>query len=114
MVDSEAEFLFVPAEVVMAVASSGLGGMFRHVLSVDAVQTYKPSPEVYALGPAAFGWRASEILYVSSNAWDVAGAKAYGYVTCWCNRLAAPMDALGADPDYQIERLDQLLQIIDL
>ena len=34
---------------------------------------------------------ARDILFVSSNAWDVAGAKAFGYRACWCNRLAAPI-----------------------
>ena len=62
-----------------AVSSSGLGGHLAHVLSVDAVKTYKPSPDVYALGPRALDIPAGELLFVSSNAWDVAGAKAFGY-----------------------------------
>jgi 2-haloacid dehalogenase len=91
-----------------AVRSSGLHGMLRHVLSVDAVKVYKPSPRVYELGPRAFGLPAGEMLFVSSNAWDVAGAKSFGYRTCWCNRQRAPMEALGVTPDYEVERLDQI------
>jgi 2-haloacid dehalogenase len=91
-----------------AVRSSGLAGVFQHVLSVDAVGTYKPSPEVYALGPRAFGLPAADILFVSSNAWDVAGAKAFGFQVCWCNRLGAEMDSLGVLPDYEVERLDRI------
>jgi 2-haloacid dehalogenase len=52
---------------------------------------------------------AGDILFVSSNAWDVAGAKAFGYRTCWCNRLAAPMDRLGVSPDLEVRRLDEIL-----
>jgi 2-haloacid dehalogenase len=92
-----------------AVHSSGLGSTFRHVLSVDAVKAYKPSPAVYDLGTRAFGLPAGDILFVSSNAWDVAGAKAFGYRTCWCNRLAAPMDRLGVSPDLEVSRLDEIL-----
>jgi 2-haloacid dehalogenase len=79
------------------------------VLSVDAVRTYKPSPQVYELGTRAFGVPAADILFVSSNAWDVAGARAFGYQVCWCNRSRAPMENLGVLPDYEVERLDQIL-----
>ena len=97
-----------PRMLEAAVRSSGLEGAFAHVLSVDAVQVYKPSPRVYELGPRAFGLAAREILFVSSNAWDIAGAAGFGYRTCWCNRQGAPMDELGATPDYEVERLDQI------
>jgi 2-haloacid dehalogenase len=78
------------------------------VISVDAVKTYKPSPEVYALGPRTIGIPAAELLFVSSNAWDVAGAKSFGYRVAWCNRASAPAEELGVAADYEIERLDQL------
>ena len=91
-----------------AVRSSGLSGMFRHVLSVDAVRAYKPSPAVYELGTRAFGLPAGEILFVSSNAWDVSGAKTFGYRCCWCNRLAASMERLGVLPDLEVRSLDEI------
>ena len=103
-----------PRMLAAAVESSGLARTFRHVLSVDAVKTYKPSPRVYDLGPRAFGLPAAEILFVSSNAWDVAGAKAYGYLTCWCNRLGAPMEGLGVGADHEVERLDQIAARVGL
>ncbi len=97
-----------PRMLEAAVASSGLGGHLQHVLSVDAVKTYKPSPRVYALGPSALGVPAGELLFVSSNAWDAAGAKAFGYQVAWCNRAGAPEEELGVRPDLVITRLDQL------
>jgi 2-haloacid dehalogenase len=98
-----------PRMLEAAVRSSGLTGTFRHVLSVDTVKAYKPSPAVYELGPRAFGLPAGDIFFVSSNAWDVAGAKAFGYRTCWCNRLAAPMERLGVSPDLEVRTLDEIL-----
>jgi 2-haloacid dehalogenase len=98
-----------PRMLEAAVRSSGLGGVFRHVLSVDAVRAYKPSPAVYELGTRAFGLPAGEILFVSSNAWDVSGAKAFGYRCCWCNRLGAPMERLGVSPDLEVRGLDEIL-----
>ena len=97
-----------PGMLNAAVRSSGLETFFDHVLSVDAVRTYKPAPTVYALGTKALGLRADEILFVSGNAWDGAGAKAFGYRVCWCNRANAPMEELGVIPDMVVNRLDQI------
>ncbi len=97
-----------PAMLAAAVASSGLGKYLDHVISVDAVRTYKPSPLVYALGPETLGIPAGELLFVSSNGWDVAGAKAFGYQTAWCNRTDAPEEELGVRPDAVVRALDQL------
>ena len=97
-----------PKMLAAAVASSGLAASLDHVLSVDAVKTYKPAPAVYALGPQAIGIPAAELLFVSSNAWDVAGAKAFGYRVAWCNRLGAPEEELGVRADLAVGALDGL------
>jgi 2-haloacid dehalogenase len=97
-----------PAMLEAAVTSSGLRLLLRHVISVDAVKTYKPSPLVYALGPHTLGIDAQDLLFVSSNAWDVAGAKAFGYRVAWCNRASAPPEELGLAADYEVTRLDEL------
>jgi 2-haloacid dehalogenase len=97
-----------PRMLDAVVRSNGLEATIAHVLSVDAVKIYKPSPKVYELAPRAFGLAPRDMLFVSSNGWDVAGAKAFGYQTCWCNRQKAPMEGLGLTSDYEVERLDQL------
>jgi 2-haloacid dehalogenase len=97
-----------PAMLKAAVGSSGLGSWLPHVLSVDSVKVFKPAPAVYALGPAALRLPADQILFVSSNAWDVTGAKAFGYQAAWCNRANAPEEELGLSADLVITRLDQL------
>ena len=97
-----------PRMLAAAVASSGLGRHLQHVISVDAAKTYKPAPQVYALGPRTFGVPAGELLFVSSNAWDVVGAKAFGYQVAWCNRTGAPAEELGVSADLVIRGLDQL------
>jgi 2-haloacid dehalogenase len=97
-----------PRMLAAAVDSSGLGRHLQHVLSVDAVRIFKPAPAVYALGPQALGIPAADLLFVSSNAWDVAGAKAFGYQVAWCNRTRAPREELGVQADFEITRLDEL------
>src|SRR5262245_55288931 len=97
-----------PRMLDAVVNTNGLGRRLHYVLSVDAVGVYKPSPRVYELGPRSLGIPAREALFVSSNAWDIAEAKAFGYLTCWCNRAGAPMDTLGLVPDLEVDRLDQI------
>ena len=91
-----------------AVRGNGLESYFTAVISVDRVKTYKPSPRVYALGPELLNLPADEILFVSSNAWDAAGAKAFGYRVCWCNRSGAEMEDWGFPPDFIVRRLDEI------
>jgi len=97
-----------PRMLAAAVASSGLVAALEHVISVDRVKVYKPAPAVYALGPATLGVPADELMFVSSNAWDVAGAKAAGYRVAWCNRAGAPEEELGVRADWVVSNLAEL------
>jgi 2-haloacid dehalogenase len=97
-----------PAMLAAAVTASALTVLLEHVISVDRVKTYKPSPLVYALGPQVLGIAAGEMLFVSSNGWDVAGAKSFGYQVAWCNRTGAPEEELGVSPDLVVGSLDKL------
>jgi 2-haloacid dehalogenase len=97
-----------PQMLDAAVRNNGLDSYFTEIISVDRLKTYKPSPRVYALGPEILKLPAAQILFVSSNWWDAAGAKAFGYKVCWCNRSGAPAENIGFAPDFTMSRLDQL------
>jgi 2-haloacid dehalogenase len=97
-----------PTMLDSVVRHNGLESYFAAVISVDRVKTYKPSPRVYALGPEILRLPAGEILFVSSNLWDAAGAKAFGYQVCWCNRSGAAVEDLGFAPDFMVSRLDAM------
>lgn len=79
-----------PGMLADAVASAGVADLIDAVLSVDAAGVFKTDPRSYALVPAALGLPASEIAFVSSNRWDVAGAAAFGFPCVWVNRLNLP------------------------
>jgi 2-haloacid dehalogenase len=97
-----------PKMLASAVQENDLSSYFAEIISVDRVKTYKPSPLVYALGCEALSLAPQEILFVSSNSWDAAGAKAFGYQVCWCNRSQGYMEQLGFAPDLTVLRLDQI------
>ena len=98
-----------PRMLRAAVQSAGLKGVFSHVISADEVKTYKPSPRVYQLATRRLHLAASAIGFVSSNSWDVIGAKSFGYWTCWVNRSKAPGDELGFTPDLAANTLTDLV-----
>src|SRR3989449_11745772 len=94
------------------VKGAGLEGVFSHVISVDEVKIYKPSPRVYQLASQKMSVSETSIGFVSSNSWDVIGAKAFGFWTCWVNRSAAPGDELGITPDVTVKTLADLVDVL--
>jgi 2-haloacid dehalogenase len=87
-----------PQMLAVAVRSAGLADLVDPVLSVHETRRYKTDPAAYALGPAALGLPARQILFVSSNGWDAIGATWHGYTTLWVNRAGAPLEQLDTSP----------------
>ena len=92
--------------------ATGLAPHFDRLLSVDVVKTYKPDPAVYALIEGQLGVPREHVLFVSSNYWDVAGARAFGLRVCWVNRAAAPPEELGQQPSHTIDSLAGLIDLL--
>jgi 2-haloacid dehalogenase len=88
--------------------AAGIRDRFAHVLSVDAVATYKPAPVVYELAERALGLDPGQILFVSANGWDAAGAASFGLRVAWVNRSGDAADRLGAYPTLEVGGLDEL------
>jgi 2-haloacid dehalogenase len=81
------------------------------VVSVDDVQTYKPDPAVYQHLVARGGQPAEHTWLVSSNAWDVLGAKSAGLRAAWVRRQPTqPWEGWGiAEPDLVVASLSELV-----
>ena len=89
-----------PTMLEKAFGAAGLRAAFAALLSVDAVNSYKTSPQVYQIAIDAFGGAPEDFVLVSSNGWDIAGAARFGFRTFWVNRLGAPTERLGVTPSY--------------
>lgn len=85
---------------------------FDAVLSVDALQVFKPAPEVYQLAVDRLGVPKEAIGFVSSNCWDALGAKSFGFGVYWINRTGAPVDRLGFQPDGLLGSLGDLPEVL--
>ena len=101
-----------PRMVSAAVESASLNGVFTNVVSVDEVKIYKTSPRVYGLVSQHLGVADSAVAFVSSNFWDIAGAKSFEFWTCWVNRGKLPEEELGITPDVTVTTLDGLVNVL--
>lgn len=101
-----------PAMLESALRTSGLESSFHHVLSVESVGCYKPDPRVYTLASSQTGTSLEEIAFVSSNAWDVAGASSFGLRVVWVNRSMAASERLPGAPAATIASLAELPGIL--
>ncbi len=95
-----------------AVSSAGIGDVLDAVLSVQSVGVFKPHDSVYDLVRDHFGCARSDVLFVSSNGWDAAGAAGYGFQTVWVNRAGEPMDRLYASPTHVMPDLTQIPELV--
>lgn len=102
-----------PAMLEGAVDHAGIGALLDDCLSVEAVGIFKPDPRVYALATARFGRAPAEVLFVSSNGWDAAGAAAFGFRTVWVNRAGLPQDRLPGRPDHMLPDLAALPALLE-
>jgi len=103
-----------PEMLAAAVKYAGLRGTFSDVISADEVRIYKPSPRAYGLVSQHLSVPDSAIAFISSNFWDIAGAKSFGFWTCWVNRWNLPEDGLGVIPDATVDDLDRLIPVLEV
>ncbi|MFV2003003.1 MAG: haloacid dehalogenase type II [Paracoccaceae bacterium] len=101
-----------PDMLAGAVRSAGIGDLLDDVLSVESVGIYKPSRKVYDLVGSRFGTSADQVLFVSSNGWDAAGAAGYGFCAVWVNRAGEPQDRLPWVADHVLSDLSDIPSLV--
>ena len=84
----------------------------ERVFSVHEAGVFKPDPRVYAIAAAGLELPAEAIGFVSSNGWDAAGARSFGFRAFWVNRGRAPVDRLGSPPDAVVDDLAGLARLL--
>jgi 2-haloacid dehalogenase len=118
------------------VRNTGLDQALAATISIDSKRVFKPSPDAYTLIESNLGVRPAEVLFVSSNPFDVCGAKAFGLSVAWIERVTpeamaslckeadlvppltmfkamrTQMDELGFEPDHRIKTLADLPKLV--
>ena len=85
--------------------------LFDHVLSSDQVRSFTPAPEPYLLALRQLQMPNEEVLFVSANGWNVAGAHAARLPTVWINRNGDEEERLGAEPRAELRSLRELTRL---
>ncbi|MBN8917373.1 MAG: haloacid dehalogenase type II [Rhizobiales bacterium] len=114
------------------VGNSPLAPFIEDTISVDPKRCFKPDPRAYELVEERLGVKPGEVMFVSSNGFDIAGAKRFGFNVARISRvpqadLAAELagtgplsasafyralrtqeEALGYPPDIVVTSLSEL------
>jgi 2-haloacid dehalogenase len=88
---------------------AGVLARFSKIVSVDAIRTFKPDPEVYEYLVAELRAPRETVWLISSNPFDVIGAKACGLRAVWVQRdLKRVFDPWEFEPDAIVRGLAEL------
>jgi 2-haloacid dehalogenase len=113
-----------PRMLQKLVRNSGLNRWIEAAISIDGVRTYKPHHSCYALVEPVLEVPKEEVLFVSSNSFDVVGAKAFGFKVAWIRRsggsgpatmfgmLRGRAEELGHAPDHVVSALSELPKLL--
>jgi len=91
------------------IEKNGLNDYLDAVYSVDDIGVYKPAPDVYEMVTKALNLEPREVLFSSSNQWDVAGAAAFGFQVAWVNRGRAFRESIMKLPNvHEVNALTEI------
>lgn len=82
------------------IQNSGFAHLFSEIISVDDRRQYKPTPASYNYVLDILQLDRNEILFMSSNGWDISGARSFGFQTAWINRNHLPVENLNENPHH--------------
>ena len=94
------------------VENNNIQNYFNDIISVETVGIYKPDPKVYEIPIKKYNCKPENICFLSSNTWDVSGGGVFGYNAVWVNRFNKVFDKLSYKPQYVIDNLNQLLELV--
>lgn len=103
-----------PQMLDAAIDSAGLTDALDAALSVEDVGIYKPDPRVYQLAVDRLATAPARICFVSTNAWDAAGAAHFGFKVAWLNRFGQARERLPGEPSAVIDSLAELPGLLGL
>ena len=95
-----------------AVNNANIREYLDEILSVEECEIYKPSSKVYDLVKIKMQIDKENVLFFSSNAWDMHAASNYGFKTIWVNRFKAKLEKLPGKPIDIVNSLDKIDEII--
>jgi len=90
--------------------------VFKNIVTVDFVRTFKPAPEVYKYLASCVGKTGNEgeMWLVSGNPFDVVGARSVGMQAAWVDRAGNGwQDMLGGKPTVVVKSLEEVAEAVE-
>ena len=87
---------------------TGIQYYVDHILSVDDIGVYKPRPAVYQMALDKLDATVEELIFFSSNQWDVSGASVFGLDACWINQYGETKEGLPFGSVVETKSLKEL------
>ena len=94
---------------------SPFASVFKELITVDFVRSFKPAPEVYKYLAQCMGKTGQEdqMWLVSGNPFDVVGARAVGMQAAWVDRAGNGwQDMLGGEPTVVVRSLEEVADVV--
>ncbi len=89
-----------PQTLAAQMEYAGLSGTFDIMMSIDAVQKYKPAPGTYRYAAATLHTNPNGMIMIAAHGWDIAGAMAAGMQAAFIEREHQSLYPLAAKPQW--------------
>lgn len=100
------------ASVDAQLTATGLHDRFEAVLSVEAVQAFKPAAAPYRLALETAAVNPEDAVMVAAHDWDLAGAKAVGMTTAFVARPEMPFSTAYPPADHVVADFGGLADVL--
>lgn len=112
----ELGYKLVPhTQLSLGVLKKALLGRFQWdaYFTSETFGLYKPQRNFYLKAIDVLGLERSEIIYVTSNQFDIFGSKGMGFRTAWVNRWSETLEPYGDVPNWQVKDFVELAKTLE-
>jgi 2-haloacid dehalogenase len=97
------------SEIEAVLSNAKILDYFEGIVTADDVRSFKPDPAVYSYARRATRAWCSPFWLVSSNSWDIIGARSAGLSSAWVQRSDEKIyDPWGIEPNVTVRSLVDL------
>jgi 2-haloacid dehalogenase len=101
------------SEIDAVLSNANILEYFEGLVTADDVRSFKPDPAVYSYARRVTGAWSSPFWLVSSNPWDVIGARSAGLSAAWVQRSEQKIyDPWGIEPNVTVRSLIDLPAVL--
>ena len=95
-------------EFLAHLTAKRIGYAFDDVISVNSFGAFKPHPSVYRGAARLLGLEVGECMMISSNSFDVVGARACGFKAAFVDRYRLPYEDTPFRPQITVSDFNEL------